>query len=455
MSKTYPMKCRIQAEGGVTRVDIYDDIGEGSWFSDGISAKGFAAKLADIKGPLDVHINSYGGDVADGITIASNIRGYKGAKKTVVDGFACSIASVIAQSAGERVMQPGSMMMIHDALSFCVGNAADMRSQAEELDKHSDNIASIYADRAGGTVAEWRDVMRSTTWYTAEEAVAAGLADRVGDGEAASPAGLDLDVAAFEMVPGRIAARLQSMPRAKVPAVVNADGTHAPMTGTHTHSHPAYGSQGGDSMHSHEHSHDGDASHGHGHADGGAEDRARGDAGPGRCCAMCGPECACAAAPASARSRGRILGIESMPLADKALPVHHTATEDSAWDGPAAVAAMPNDDAVLRYCHAWEDSDAASVSSREGDDDADDQKQDYKFPHHRTEGGPANLAACRNGLARLSSADIPAGDDAGVKAHLQAHLDDGSDGGAAGNAHQDLSGMTPEQIRAALRGATE
>ena len=143
-----------------------------------------------------------------------------------------------------------------------------------------------------------------------------------------------------------------------------------------------------------------------------------------------------------------------MPLADKALPVHHTATTDKPWDGPAAVAAMPNDDTVLKYCHAWQSDAAASVPHKEGDDDADDQKGNYKFPHHKTKGGPANLAACRNGLARLSSADIPAGDDAGVKAHMQAHLDDGgSDDDAGNHAHHDVSGTDLEQIRSALKGA--
>lgn len=107
-----------------------------------------------------------------------------------------------------------------------------------------------------------------------------------------------------------------------------------------------------------------------------------------------------------------------------ATPIHHTATTDSSWDGPAAVAAMPNDDAVLRYCHAWQTAEAANADHKSGDDDADDQKSSYKFPHHATKGGPANLAACRNGLARLSSANIPDGDRAGVEAHLRAHMED-------------------------------
>lgn len=108
-----------------------------------------------------------------------------------------------------------------------------------------------------------------------------------------------------------------------------------------------------------------------------------------------------------------------------AIPTHHTATVDEAWDGPGAVAAMPAEYADLYYCHGWWSQDAADSSHKAGDDDVDDKKLNYKFPHHRTKGGPANLAACRNGLARLDAADVPDADRTGIKAHLQAHLDDG------------------------------
>ena len=264
--QAYPMRARIRNDGGdVTRVDVYDDIGMGGWFDEGLTAKSFAAQLAKLHGPLDVHINSAGGDVGDGIAIGNTIRKYKGFKRTVVDGIAASIASVIAQAGDERIVEPGAMTMIHDALTLCYGNAQEMAKTAETLDKHSDNIASIYADRSGGTVEQWRDVMRAETWYTAEEAVAAGLADKIGSGEAELPAGMD--IAAFSAVPGRIAARLRTMPQAKAPVIVGADGNHAPMTGSHAHSHPAYGSQGDDTTHAHDHSHDGDANHRHSHAD--------------------------------------------------------------------------------------------------------------------------------------------------------------------------------------------
>ncbi len=98
-----------------------------------------------------------------------------------------------------------------------------------------------------------------------------------------------------------------------------------------------------------------------------------------------------------------------------AISGHDTATVDTEWDGPAAVAAAPNEAAVLRYMHAWRDPD--------GDPD---EKSTYKFPHHAAgRDTAANLPAVRNGLARLSQADIPDSDRSGVERHLRRHLNAG------------------------------
>lgn len=112
-----------------------------------------------------------------------------------------------------------------------------------------------------------------------------------------------------------------------------------------------------------------------------------------------------------------------------AIPSHHTATVDETWDGPAAVAAMPAAYATLYYCHGWWSDDAAHGSgghdsSDDGDNDPDDVKDNYKFPMHKVKGGPANIRACRNALARVANSSIPDGDKAGVRRHAQTHLDD-------------------------------
>ena len=214
--KVYPLKCRIRAEGTATRVDVYDDIGADPFWGGGVSAADFASQLAGLKGTLDVHINSSGGNVFDGIAIGEAIRSHKGPVATYVDGIAASIASVIAQAGQERVMAPGSMMMIHEPFGFPGDvNPAESARFTASLEKNAENIAGIYAARAGGSPATWRAAMQDETWYTAEEAIAAGLADRVGGAEAHLPASIDL--AAFTP-PGRIAAQLRAAAARSAPS---------------------------------------------------------------------------------------------------------------------------------------------------------------------------------------------------------------------------------------------
>jgi len=165
---------RIKAQAGVpTQVMVYDEIG---WW--GVTAQDFINDLKDVQGPIDLHLNSPGGEVWDGIAIHAFLAA-RGGVTTYVDSLAASIASVIAMAGEEIVMGRNASMMIHEGFGLCVGNAADMREQAELLDRVSENIASIYADRTGKPVADWRAAMLAETWYIGQEAVDAGLADRL------------------------------------------------------------------------------------------------------------------------------------------------------------------------------------------------------------------------------------------------------------------------------------
>ena len=168
---------------GVASLSLFDPIDSwgDSW---GGSAKEVAKVVAQI--PADateirLHINSPGGDVFDGIAVLNTLRSHGARFVAVVDGLAASAASFIAAGADELIMAPNSELMIHDAWGGAVGNAADMAAMAELLDHVSDNIASIYAAKAGGDVATWRAAMRAESWFTADEAVAAGLADSVAE----------------------------------------------------------------------------------------------------------------------------------------------------------------------------------------------------------------------------------------------------------------------------------
>ena len=154
---------------------IYDEVS--FW---GVNAQDFAKDLAQVTAPnLTLRINSPGGDVFDGIAIKNLLADHPARITVKVDALAASIASVIAMAGDEIVMGPNSQMMIHDASGVCMGDATDMLDMAALLDMISNNIADAYAQRAGGDAKTWRKTMQSETWYTAEEAVAAGLADSI------------------------------------------------------------------------------------------------------------------------------------------------------------------------------------------------------------------------------------------------------------------------------------
>ncbi|MEU4367542.1 head maturation protease, ClpP-related [Micromonospora chersina] len=157
-------------------VYVYDTIG--GWF--GMTADDFVRDVAKLDvDEIRLHLNSPGGDAWEGVAIANVLRQHPAKVTVYVDGMAASAASVIAMAGDEVVMGVGAQLMIHDAWGVCVGNAAEMAKAGEMLASVSDSIASTYAAKAGGTAADWRPIMQAETWYTAEEAVAAGLADRV------------------------------------------------------------------------------------------------------------------------------------------------------------------------------------------------------------------------------------------------------------------------------------
>ena len=186
---------------------IYDEIGY--W---GLTAADFVRDLQAVKaGKINLHLNTPGGDVFDGIAIHNALRQHSASVAVQVDSLAASIGSVIAMAGDTITMAKHSTMMIHDPFGFAMGNAEDMRKMSEILDQLGDTIAGVYAERAGGSVREWRDVMLAETWYSDREAVEAGLADEV-DGDSTAENSFDLSI--FHNVPEglRIAASVKREP---------------------------------------------------------------------------------------------------------------------------------------------------------------------------------------------------------------------------------------------------
>lgn len=164
------------ATGDVAELSIFDEVSP--W---GVTARDFVTDLSQVTArQINLHLNTPGGDVYDGIAIFNALKDHPAHVKAYIPGLAASIGTVIAMAADEITIAPHARMMIHDAWAMAAGNAEDMSKLAERLEATSENIASIYAERAGGSPADWRALMKAETWYTDQQAVDAGLADAVG-----------------------------------------------------------------------------------------------------------------------------------------------------------------------------------------------------------------------------------------------------------------------------------
>jgi ATP-dependent Clp protease protease subunit len=184
--KSPRITARIEERNGQKRgaLHLYDAVG--GW--DGIRAKHVVEKLEALKGEgaehLDVHINSPGGDVFEGMAIHTAIASWpNGEKRVHVDGLAASIASIVAMAGDEIEISPTAMVMVHEPRGFAMGGAADLRKMADRLDSISDVMCDVYAARTGLAKAEVEKLVAAETWMSASEAVAKGFADKVTERE--------------------------------------------------------------------------------------------------------------------------------------------------------------------------------------------------------------------------------------------------------------------------------
>ena len=172
------------AQNGTTAdITIYGDITSWAWEEMGdTSAVNLSRKLEALEGVerINVYINSYGGEVAEGLAIYNALRRHPAQVVTYCDGFACSIASVIFMAGDVRVMNEASLLMIHNAWTHASGNAAELRKCADDLETITD--ASVAAYMAGVTISEeeLRALMDNETWLSPADALAYGFCTELG-----------------------------------------------------------------------------------------------------------------------------------------------------------------------------------------------------------------------------------------------------------------------------------
>lgn len=169
-------------DGTTADLDIYGDICARWWDDDAMSASKLSKMLDELGdvSQINVHINSYGGEVAEGLAIYSALRRHKARVRTTCDGFACSIASVIFMAGDERLMSDASLLMIHNAWTSAIGvNAADLRKLADDMDTITSASKSAYMARVSITEDELTDLMDAETWISPSDAVDMGFATEI------------------------------------------------------------------------------------------------------------------------------------------------------------------------------------------------------------------------------------------------------------------------------------
>lgn len=167
----------LETSGDTADLYIFGDITSWCWDEKDKDAYSIVKELADLTvNNVNVHINSYGGDVAEGLAIHNVLKNSEKKITTYCDGFACSAASVIFMAGNERIINEASLLMIHNAWTWAAGDANEFRKQADDLEKITQASVNAYMARVNLSEEELKDLMDKETWITAEEAVEWGFA---------------------------------------------------------------------------------------------------------------------------------------------------------------------------------------------------------------------------------------------------------------------------------------
>ena len=169
MSKKY---FQLTQNNNEVDIQIYGDITSWDWFDGDVSSYTLSKQIEGLEcDQINVYINSYGGEVAEGLAIYNQLKRHKAKVKTVCDGFACSAASVVFMAGDERVMSTASLLMIHNAWTWASGNANDLRKQADDLDKITQASINAYLQEVNVTEEELKQMLDDETWITPQEAL--------------------------------------------------------------------------------------------------------------------------------------------------------------------------------------------------------------------------------------------------------------------------------------------
>lgn len=161
-------------DGNTAELIIFGEITSNRWSNSDVLPSDINELLNDIgeNDALDIYINSPGGSVFAGIAIYNMLARHKGHKRVFVEGYAASIASLIAMVGDEIIVPENAYLMIHKAWGFSMGNADDLREIADMYERFDNTIANAYMTKAkaGKTINEFLELMKAETWFNGFEA---------------------------------------------------------------------------------------------------------------------------------------------------------------------------------------------------------------------------------------------------------------------------------------------
>ena len=128
--------------------------------------------------PLEVIINSGGGDVFTGSEIYSMLKSHKGHVTVKIVGVCASAASMVAMAGDTVEMSPTGLLMIHNAMGWTFGNTQEHEKQIKSLEEANDSIAKAYQNKTGLPLSEIRDLMKNETWFSCNKAIEYGFVDK-------------------------------------------------------------------------------------------------------------------------------------------------------------------------------------------------------------------------------------------------------------------------------------
>lgn len=185
MSKTPSKFFQLVHDNESTNADLYIFGDICAWPIESVGEQSGVSIVRQLKeldaDEIRVHINSYGGDVAEGLAIYNVLREHKAKITTICDGFACSAASVVFMAGDKRVMQPASLLMIHNAWTVAMGNAAELRKTADDIETITQASVEAYKKVATISEEEIKALMDAETWILPKDAVEYGFATEIDD----------------------------------------------------------------------------------------------------------------------------------------------------------------------------------------------------------------------------------------------------------------------------------